>query len=114
MKRLRHVAVLIETSREYGRGLLRGVARFHHEHAAWSIYFKPHDLGSALPDWLASWSGDGILARITNRTMADVLLATNLPLIDLRGGGIPAGSSNTVWTTSPFAEWASSTCAIAA
>ena len=37
MTRLRHVSLLIETSREYGRGLLRGVIRYQREHGPWSI-----------------------------------------------------------------------------
>jgi LacI family transcriptional regulator len=32
MPRLPHIALFIESSREYGRGLLRGVARYHQEH----------------------------------------------------------------------------------
>jgi LacI family transcriptional regulator len=78
------VALLIETSREYGRGLLRGISRYQREHGPWSIYFKPHGLGQPPPDWLGSWRGEGILARITDRAMADVVLATGVPAIDLR------------------------------
>ncbi|NLE37515.1 MAG: xylose operon transcription regulator XylR, partial [Pirellulaceae bacterium] len=36
-----HVALLIETSREYARGLLRGIARYQQEHENWSMYFEP-------------------------------------------------------------------------
>ncbi len=93
MKPTKHVAVLIETSIAYGRGLLSGISRFHQEHGIWSIYFKPHDLGTSLPDWLSSWQGDGILARVTNRKTAQALIARDIPFIDLRGGskdlGIP-------------------------
>lgn len=80
-----HIALLIETSREYGRGLLRGVARFHQEHGPWSIYFEPHGLNERPPSWLKQWRGDGILARIDDRRMADVILATKLPAVDVRG-----------------------------
>jgi LacI family transcriptional regulator len=80
-----HIALLIETSREYGRGLLRGVARFHQEHGPWSIYFEPHGLNERPPSWLKNWRGDGILARIDDRRMADVILATKLPAVDVRG-----------------------------
>lgn len=94
MKPIRKVAVLIETSREYGRGLLRGVAKFNQENSGWSIYFKQQDLGAALPKWLKNWNGDGILARVSNKQMARTLLKTGIPFIDLRGGakdlGIPA------------------------
>ena len=93
MQRIHRVAVLIETSREYGRGLLQGVIRFRQENPDWSIYFQQQDLGAALPKWLTSWRGDGILARVTDQSAAKQLLATKVPLIDLRGGtrdlGIP-------------------------
>jgi len=91
MQPTRHVAVLIETSREYGRGLLRGVSRFHREHPNWSIYFEQQDLGASLPRWFLSWKGDGILARVTNPRTARALAKTDLPLIDLRGGARKLG-----------------------
>lgn len=85
MNQMKHVALLIETSREYGRGLLRGVTRFHRENGNWSIYFKPQGLRDPAPAWLAEWKGDGILARIDNRNTAESVLKTGLPVIDLRG-----------------------------
>jgi LacI family transcriptional regulator len=85
MPRLPHIALLIETSREYGRGLLRGVARYHQEHGPWSIYFEPHGLNEPPPSWLKTWRGDGILARIDNQRTADMILRTGLPAVDVRG-----------------------------
>jgi LacI family transcriptional regulator len=93
MVRLKHVALLIETSREYGRALLRGVTRYHREHGEWSVYFRPVGLSDPPPVWLKRWRGDGILARIDSRRMAASILATGLPAVDLRGSlaglGIP-------------------------
>jgi LacI family transcriptional regulator len=77
------VAVWIETSRGYGRGLIRGVAQYVRQHGPWSIYFTPHGQEDPLPNWLRRWRGDGILARIEHRQTARLLLATKLPLIDL-------------------------------
>ncbi len=85
MDRIPHIALLIETSREYGRGLLRGVSRFHQERGPWSIYFEPHGLNEPPPSWLKSWRGDGIIARVDDRRMADLILATGLPAVDVRG-----------------------------
>lgn len=82
---MRHVALLIETSRAYGRGLIRGVARYNREHAEWSTYFQPHGLDDPPPAWLKDWQGDGILARIDNRRMAEAVLAAGVPVINLRG-----------------------------
>jgi len=85
MSKIPHVALLIETSREYARGLLRGVARYHQEHGPWSIFFEPHGLDDPPPSWLKSWRGDGILVRIDNRRMADAILRTGIPAVDVRG-----------------------------
>ncbi len=78
------VALLIETSREYARGLLRGIIRYHREHGPWSLFFKPHGLGEPPPAWLATWSGDGIIARINDQRMADAVLRAKVPAVDLR------------------------------
>ena len=79
------IALLVETSREYGRGILRGVIRFQREHGPWSVYFKPQGLGAAPPGWLATWRGDGILVRIDDRRMAEAVQHAQVPAVDLRG-----------------------------
>jgi LacI family transcriptional regulator len=85
MKRIRHVAVLIESSRAAGRGLIEGVARYSQECRSWSLYFEPRGLETALPRWLKNWKGDGILARLDHRQMADAAFASGVPVVDLRG-----------------------------
>lgn len=85
MKRLPRVAVLIESSRAFGRGLIEGIARYSRHHGPWSMYFEPQALGVAPPAWLDTWDGDGILVRIDDQRMADAVLATGLPALDLRG-----------------------------
>lgn len=85
MPSIPHVALLIETSREYARGLLRGVARYQQEHGPWSIYFEPHGLDDPPPKWLVGWQGDGILARVNSRAMADTIIASRIPAVDVRG-----------------------------
>jgi len=82
---MRHVAILVETSRAYGRGLLRGIAAYQHERAKWSTYFEPQGLGDPPPPWLATWHGDGILARIENPAVARALGRLKLPVVKLRG-----------------------------
>lgn len=89
----RRVALFIEASRAYARGLVRGVARYNREHRQWSVYFTPQGPNDPPPAWLAEWSGDGILARIDNQAVAEAILKTGLPAIDLRralsGLGLP-------------------------
>ena len=82
---MRHVAILIETSRAYGRGLLRGIARYNCEHSQWSTFFQPQGLGDPAPAWLPSWRGDGILARIDNRQVAQAVQKAGVPVVNTRG-----------------------------
>ncbi len=58
-----HVALIIESSIEYGRGVLRGIAGYLREHGPWSIFLEQRELGAALPKWIREWDGDGIITR---------------------------------------------------
>jgi len=96
---MRHVALIIETSRAYGRGLLNGIAKFHSEHRSWWIHSKPYGLSEPVPSWFLKWRGDGILARIDNRQIAEEILRHDVPVIDLRNAYSdldlpPFGASN--------------------
>jgi LacI family transcriptional regulator len=80
----RQVAVVMETSRGYARGLARGIARYNREHDQWALYFTPRGMDDPMPSWLKGWKGDGILARLNSRSMAQRFLASGIPIIDLR------------------------------
>jgi LacI family transcriptional regulator len=78
------IAVLVDTSRSYGRDIVRGIRRYVAEHGPWSLYLEPRDLRSSFPDWLEKWPGDGILARTVDAQLLNKLKATRLPVIELR------------------------------
>ncbi|MFT6833830.1 MAG: LacI family transcriptional regulator [Planctomycetota bacterium] len=80
------VALLIESSNPYGRGLLRGVASHVRTHGSWSIQLPEMGRGGPVPDWLEHWEGDGIIARIENQAIADAVRAKGVPSIDLSAG----------------------------
>jgi LacI family transcriptional regulator len=77
------VALLIETSNAYARGLLGGVVAYMRENRAWSIYLAEHGRGDKPPRWLAGWNGNGIIARIENASIARALLRVTLPVVDV-------------------------------
>ena len=79
------VALLIESSRTYGRGILRGIARYVHVNGPWSIYSQERELHSGIPGWLKEWKGDGIIARIEDLRMANALLRLGHPVVDVLG-----------------------------
>lgn len=77
------VALLIETSNAYARGLLEGVTSYLREHRSWSIYLSEHGRGDSVPAWLRGWKGDGIIARVENRRIAAAVKDCGLPTVDL-------------------------------
>ena len=81
---LPEVAVLVDTSRSYGRDIVRGIRRYVAEHGPWSLYLEPRDLRSGFPDWLKNWHGHGILSRTVDETLLRQLKATRLPVVELR------------------------------
>ena len=84
MKKRPAVALLIETSNAYARGLLSGIVRYARElHPPWSIRLVEQGRGDPPPPWLETWRGDGIVARIETPVIADAVTATGLPVIDV-------------------------------
>lgn len=78
----RKVALLVETARGYGRGVLRGIVRYAELHGPWSFYVTPGDFATALPE-LRQWGCTGIIARIATPRIGKAILATGLPAIAL-------------------------------
>lgn len=85
----RHVAVFVETSRSYGRDILRGVNRFMAEQGQWSLYLELRGLDSGVPRWLSTWRGDGIIVRTGTPAMARAIARTGLPAVELRSSKLP-------------------------
>jgi LacI family transcriptional regulator len=92
MPRTPRVALLIETSRGYGRALLRGIVRYSRLHGPWGFYVTPGDFAQVLPR-MRSWGGTGIIARIETPAVARAILAADLPTIalDLSDAQLQAG-----------------------
>ncbi len=80
MNKVPKVALLIETSREYGRGVLRGIVRYARLHGPWAFYITPGDFEQALPK-MEQWGGTGIIARIANAKVAKAILSAGLPVV---------------------------------
>jgi LacI family transcriptional regulator len=81
--RRKQVALIIESSNEYARGLLKGIIKYNREHRSWSIFCGEHGRDSTDLSWLDNWKGDGIIARIENEKIAKYIVESNLPVVDL-------------------------------
>lgn len=69
-----------------GRQILQGIARYAREFGPWGIYHEPGHMQETLPDWLVHWRGDGIIARVRTRQIANSLGSTGIPVVDVLGG----------------------------
>ena len=78
------VFLLIESSRAYGRGCLRGVARYTRAHDDWDCLHIERGLEEPLPEWTKDFKPDGVIARIETRAMLEALRDLNVPVVDLR------------------------------
>ncbi len=76
------VALLIETARGYGRGLLRGIAKYSRLHGPWQFHLTPGDFEQIIPK-MHDWGGTGIIARVLTVPTAKALLKTKIPAIFL-------------------------------
>ena len=88
-----HVALIVETSLAYGRGLLQGIGQYIRENSPWSVYLEQRSLYDPPPPWLKGWKGDGIISRASSPEMAKLIVDTGIATVDLNeevmGLGLP-------------------------
>ncbi len=72
------VLLFVETSREFGRGLLHGIARYSRLHGPWRVYRWPGALDSSLPEW-KSLQIDGAIVRDVK--VVERLARSGIPVI---------------------------------
>jgi len=80
MREIPKVALLIETARGFGRDFLLGVARYSRLHGPWSFHITPGDYKQVVPK-MKQWGGTGIIARISDKRIADAIISADVPTI---------------------------------
>lgn len=81
----------METSNEYARGIIKGIYRYIKEHDQWDVYLGEYSRGEPNPEWLLSWKGDGIIARIENKEIAELVNLCNMPTVDTSSANLVPG-----------------------
>lgn len=98
IRQLPSVALLIETTRSYGRNILRGIGDYARIHGPW-IFHLPENMPVHEIPLKDQWNGDGIIAQ-PRQDMAFIeqLRSCGLPVVSLSGppgtGGLPAVRAN--------------------
>ena len=94
----RRVALLIDFSRWYGRGLLSGIAKFVREHHEWSVQSEEWRWSDPIPSWFKNWKGGGVIAWVETPALAEVIRSLKVPAVDVRGSvptcGLPRVDTN--------------------
>ena len=90
----RRVAVVIEASNAYARGLLAGIHRHVREHEPWTVFLPEHGRGTPPLESLAKWVGDGVIARIETKATAKAIeklrRQRGIPVIDVSAARLVA------------------------
>lgn len=77
------VALLVETSNGYARGLLEGIEHYIRNRGPWNVFLAERRRGDEAPSWIERWDGDGIIARVENTQFADLLHQVRQPIVNL-------------------------------
>ena len=79
------VALLVESSRSYGREMLMGIARYLRIHGHWSVEFEESEPWVKVPEWFDRWKWDGVISRVQTPAIARAVGALGVPVVDLSG-----------------------------
>lgn len=78
------VALVIETTRAYGRRIIEGVLRYVKEHEPWLVEMAPRALTDPLPQHLKNFPGDGMIVRLTHAESLRAVEKSEVPVVSLK------------------------------
>lgn len=79
---VKRVALLIESSRSYGRRLLRGISLYSRTRGNWSLLHQEMTMGASVPGWISHADVSGVIARIDTHNVG-TLKKLGLPIVDV-------------------------------
>ncbi|NWK55265.1 DNA-binding transcriptional regulator [Verrucomicrobiaceae bacterium N1E253] len=83
--KIKKIAVSVESSRAFGRGLIQGICDFAAKRDDWQLFYHESTLQMKLADWVDQHNWDGIITRITHKQDAQLLSGRGIPTVDLLG-----------------------------
>lgn len=85
------VALIVETSNAYARGILLGIQDFLSREPGWSIFLAEHSRHETDHYFPENWDGDGVIARIETEARANLVRKMNLPTVDVSAARLIPG-----------------------
>ena len=87
----RNVAVIVETSNSYARGILRGIHEYARTRQGWTLYLTEHGRHEIDESFAGTWKFDGAIARIETESMARIITAMDVPTVDVSAARLIEG-----------------------
>ena len=87
----RNVAVIVETSNSYARGVLRGIHEYARTRHGWTLYLTEHGRHEIDESFAGDWEFDGVIARIETEHMARIITAMDVPTVDVSAARLIEG-----------------------
>ncbi|MDO5552572.1 MAG: XylR family transcriptional regulator [Planctomycetia bacterium] len=87
MEAPKRVLLILEVSREHGRGIARGIRRYSDQNAHWWLICENRQLFEQHPHLLLRWQGDGIISRSGSPALSRAIAATGIPAVELYRDG---------------------------
>ena len=78
----RQVCLLVQTSNDWGRQVLQGVAAYADERGHWDFHIEPRGFFERLR-LPTDWKGDGVITRLTHKGLAAALRRAKLPAVNV-------------------------------
>lgn len=92
------VCILMETSRAFGRNVIRGICNYAKANGPWNFTLQPGDFDQSLPP-RNTWRLDGVIGRISSPELAREVRARGIPVVPLEPG--PYSGDRWVSTNTP-------------
>jgi LacI family transcriptional regulator len=83
MEQTPRVGLLVESSRAFGRAVLRGIAAYAKAFGPWVFHHEERAFGNPIPAGFKAWAPDGVIARVGSTAMAKQLQRLRIPIVNL-------------------------------
>ena len=83
----RKIGLFVRTENEWSRQVLMGVAQYAIENGGWDFILPKSDESGnvSLP---GGWEGDGIICRLSNDTICEQIVASDIPAVNISWLGL--------------------------
>lgn len=88
LRKKKRILLLVETSRVFGREIIRGVTRFAVEDGSWALFLEDRGLVQKSGLRTHRFTYDGVIARTADEKSGKLIRQYNLPVVELLGDSL--------------------------